>query len=180
MLKLILALILIPTFAHGDDESAAKALDEFTTRIRSEFSIYDDHHDEELGGKEIQALEPIGLEAAKECKANAESKSCAAMKRFKDQGMPIVEAIVDQMKEETRAESPEGMVTDACDATRQIKQLQGIINHEKEVGKVSGVVNATNLHTAGSALVQQKSRLAAIITAYKAKTKKDLKISACK
>ena len=119
MLKLILALILIPTFAHADDESAAKALNDATTRFISEFSLYDDHHDEALGAKEIQALEPIANEVAKECKANKDSKSCFAIKRFKDHGLPIVEAIID---------------------------------HEKEVGKISGVVNATNLHTAGKEL----------------------------
>lgn len=182
MRKLMIALVLttVPLTSFADDSELVKKVHTASVHFLEKFSVNDLSYDLADENEELKVLLPIIDEATPGCKERHVPEVCEELRFMQERVLPVIKHIADYAEDKEHEESPEGMIEDACDAARQIKQLQAIINHEKEVGKVSGFVNAMNLHKAGNALVQQKYRLASIVTAYKTKTKKDLKVTACK
>lgn len=47
-------------------------------------------------------------------------------------------------------------IDDVCEKSNRIARAQQIINHEKEVGKLTGYVNTVNIHDSGSIIAELK------------------------
>lgn len=73
-------------------------------------------------------------------------------------------------------QSPAYQIVLACNAASNMKASQAAIDHEKEIGKVSGAVNLEALHSHGQNLVMYKKDLTDASAKYKEQTGKDLNL----
>lgn len=84
----------------------------------------------------------------------------------------IGEASEQKDKDEKHAATAEGIAEEACNDLNQVNVAKSVIAHEKQVGKISGVVNNLVLHQAGEHIVEWQSNYNNTAARYKAKTGK--------
>lgn len=81
------------------------------------------------------------------------------------------EKLENEEKAETHANSPEGLQTQYCDIQERILEAQVAIERQKEIGKTTGIVDVSVLHTKGATIVDLKKQAAEIQSSYKIKFK---------
>jgi len=75
--------------------------------------------------------------------------------------------------------SPEGIHRQACEAVGLQDDAQAMIDEQKEIGRISGIVNMEQLHTWGTVIVLGKADIKKFHEEYKSKTGKALDLSDC-
>lgn len=117
---------------------------------------------------------------------NNQSSACLAKANFKtsmaklQKKFELASAEEDtEEKENSRRNSPEGLIEQACACDKFIDLNQKAIDRQNEIGKISGTVNKAILNSAGSQIVDLRRIKSEVATDYKMKTKKELKNYKC-
>lgn len=87
-----------------------------------------------------------------------------------------------EVKEQTDEEylkSPEYIIDQACPLKFELERYETILKNEKEIGRISGAVNATTLRNAGAMIVTIKPKLAEWEKAYLKKAKRKINLKSC-
>lgn len=142
-------------------------------------------HFENLDSESSQAIERltqtskiISMKINESCEKSVQ-ESCIAKEKLQIMAKTIAKNEDTKEKERIHHNSPSGMLERACSINEAIKRQQSYIDFQKEVGKKSGVVNASILHKAGSQVVQLEYQLNNLGKDYKVKTGKNLNLKVC-
>jgi hypothetical protein len=85
----------------------------------------------------------------------------------------------EEQTDEEYLKSPEYIIDQACPMKFELERYETILKNEKEVGKVSGAVNAKTLRNTGAMIVMIKPKLEQWKKAYLNKTKHNIDLKKC-
>ncbi len=115
-------------------------------------------------------------ENKKLCKAkNPLDKNCAALEHMQANANEVAK----REKDQQLLDSPEGTVAQACEVMAEIKSSQQTIQEQKNIAKISGVVNKAVLYQAGGEINASSKELTALKTKYHSQTGKSLDLGRC-
>lgn len=133
-------------------------------------------NDAATASRHAEIFKVLVSENKKYCKEGDSSNvNCRALAHLKNEFAGM------ESREQHRQykESPEGILTAACETNSDIRYEQGIIDDENAIGRTSGVVNKRVLHEAGGRIVELKKELSMLKEEYRKKTGKTLSLGAC-
>jgi hypothetical protein len=115
-------------------------------------------------------------ENKKLCKAKDPlNKNCAALDHMKSNANEIEK----REKDQQLLNSPDGTVAQACEVLAEIKSSQQTIQEQKNIGKISGVVNKSVLYQAGGEINASNKELSALKAKYHSQTGNPLDLGRC-
>ncbi|MEQ1666425.1 MAG: hypothetical protein ABL927_13725 [Bdellovibrionales bacterium] len=114
------------------------------------------------------------------CPKNKEASTCSTLSptRLSDEILAIAENS-EKSKSKADASESDGWQKEMCPVHFDIQYAEKRIKKEKEIGKISGVVDGNKLHELGSQIVTQKNQLSPWENNYKKKMKKDFDYKKC-
>lgn len=104
------------------------------------------------------------------------NQNCAALDHIKSSVLEVKQ----REKDQQLLDSPEGTAAQACEVMAEIKSSQQTIQEQKNIAKISGIVNRVVLYQAGGEINASRKELAALKTKYHSQTGKSLDLRRCK
>lgn len=118
--------------------------------------------------------------ALKDFKENIEDGFLQAKNRFLEKKAQELNQKIEEEKRLKRPDTPEGLFDFACALVERINMADYLMERQKKIGQVSGVVNQAVLYNAGDMKVTSQEFLEQVKRKYAKKTGKALDLSKCK
>ena len=175
----------LPAFAGEETEVVTNKEEylEAVELITAAANLRDGYQIEGVDDKAVQAaaetmgkLKPVVDE---ECK-KTNQEGCLGIFDANERLKAAIKGMEQRDKETARAATAQGKIDDACEALKNMRYAQSVVDKEKEIGKVSGTMNVLKLHAAGTTVIQRKDQIQELSAAYQAQTHKSLDLKICR